>query len=139
MKVVINTCFGGFGLSHEAILLYAELKGLKVWLEESEYKSFPGTYWTVPVNERPKTSAEWNSAPIEERKAHIRALESSQIYDRDLKRNDPFLVEVVEKLGDKANGSCAKLAVIEIPDDVEWEVEEYDGIEHIAEVHETWG
>ena len=25
-----------------------------------------------------------------------------------------------------------------IPDDVEWYVEEYDGIEWVAEVHRTW-
>ena len=31
MKVVINKCFGGFGLSEKAILRYAELKGLTVW------------------------------------------------------------------------------------------------------------
>jgi hypothetical protein len=28
--------------------------------------------------------------------------------------------------------------VIEIPDDVEWEVEEYDGLEWVAEKHRTW-
>ena len=26
MKVAINKCFGGFGLSHEAVLLWAEKK-----------------------------------------------------------------------------------------------------------------
>jgi hypothetical protein len=28
--------------------------------------------------------------------------------------------------------------VVEIPDDVNWQVEEYDGMEHIAEKHRTW-
>jgi hypothetical protein len=32
----------------------------------------------------------------------------------------------------------AELKVVESPDDVEWEIEEYDGIEWIAEVHRTW-
>ena len=33
MKVVINTCFGGFGLSDEALARYNELAGtnLKYW------------------------------------------------------------------------------------------------------------
>ena len=53
-------------------------------------------------------------------------------------RADHKLVECVETLGDIANGSCAKLKVVEIPDDVEWEIEEYDGIEWVAEVHRTW-
>jgi len=34
MKVVINTCYGGFGLSHEAMLRYAEIKGIKLYLEK---------------------------------------------------------------------------------------------------------
>lgn len=31
-----------------------------------------------------------------------------------------------------------KLAIVEIPDDVKWHVDEYDGNEHIAEDHRTW-
>jgi len=27
---------------------------------------------------------------------------------------------------------------VEVPDDVDWYVEEYDGLEHIAERHRTW-
>lgn len=53
-------------------------------------------------------------------------------------RNDPRLVKIVEKLGEEANGRFAKLKVIEIPDGVEWEIEEYDGYEHVAEKHRTW-
>ena len=56
----------------------------------------------------------------------------------DIKRNDPALVEVVEKLGDKANGSFSKLKIVEIPDDVEWDIAEYDGLEWVEEVHRTW-
>lgn len=53
-------------------------------------------------------------------------------------RHDPKLVEVVERLGDEANGWSAKLEVVEIPDDVEWTIQEYDGQEWIAEKHRTW-
>lgn len=53
-------------------------------------------------------------------------------------RTDPKLVECVETLGDIASGSLAKLKVVEIPDDVEWEIDDYDGVEWIAEVHRTW-
>jgi hypothetical protein len=30
------------------------------------------------------------------------------------------------------------LEIVEIPDDVEYTIEEYDGLEHIAEKHRTW-
>jgi hypothetical protein len=45
---------------------------------------------------------------------------------------------VVLELGEAANGRCAELKVVEIPDDVEWQIEEYDGLEWVAEKHRTW-
>ena len=59
-------------------------------------------------------------------------------YDFNIPRNNPVLVEVVEQLGEAANGDLAELKVVEIPDDVQWTVEEYDGAEWIAEKHRTW-
>mgnify|MGYP003674481419 CR=1 FL=1 len=53
-------------------------------------------------------------------------------------RDDEALVKCVETLGDKASGNSARLRIVEIPDDVEWKIEEYDGYEHVAEVHRTW-
>ena len=57
---------------------------------------------------------------------------------REIPRNDPTLVAVVEKLGKKADGFCATLKVVEIPEDVDWEIGEYDGNEWVAEKHRTW-
>jgi hypothetical protein len=63
---------------------------------------------------------------------------TSKFYDRDIPRDDTALVQVVEELGDVANGHCAKLKIVDIPDDVNWYVEEYDGLEWVAERHRTW-
>jgi hypothetical protein len=60
-------------------------------------------------------------------------------WDFNIKRNDPILVEIVEQLGEAADGDFAELKIIEIPDDVQWQIEEYDGAEWIAEKHRTWG
>lgn len=57
----------------------------------------------------------------------------------DEERATPELVAVVEKLGEEANGECARLGVIEIPDGIDWEIEEYDGKELVAEKHRRWG
>lgn len=54
------------------------------------------------------------------------------------KRTDPKLVEVVEKLGKEANGVCSDLEVVEIPDDIDWEIDDYDGYETIHEKHRKW-
>lgn len=56
----------------------------------------------------------------------------------DAYRADKRLIEVIEKLGEKANGRFSQLKIVEIPDDVKWTISEYDGLEHIAEVHRTW-
>lgn len=56
----------------------------------------------------------------------------------DIPRNDPALVRVVEELGESAGDRYSLLKVVEIPDNVEWQIEEYDGMEHVAEVHRTW-
>jgi hypothetical protein len=53
-------------------------------------------------------------------------------------RADPRFVKVVEELGDDACGEYAKLVVVEIPDDIEWEIDEYDGYETIREAHRSW-
>jgi hypothetical protein len=59
-------------------------------------------------------------------------------YYWDLDRDDPILIQIVEEMGDAANGNFAKLKVVTIPDDVEWQIGEYDGLEWVAEKHRTW-
>lgn len=61
------------------------------------------------------------------------------IYHRDIPRDDKRLVSLVEEHGSELmSGPCATLAVVEIPDGVEWQIEEYDGSEWIAEKHRVW-
>lgn len=59
-------------------------------------------------------------------------------YHWEIERADPLLVEVVERLGRAASGTYARLKVVEIPDDVEWTIHDYDGLEWVAEKHRTW-
>jgi len=60
-------------------------------------------------------------------------------YAYDEERDAPKLVECVETLDDKAAGDFADLQIVEVPDGVEWEIQEYDGVEWIAEKHRKWG
>ena len=59
-------------------------------------------------------------------------------YGEDMLRADEDLVFAVEKLGKKADGEYARLEIVEIPDDIEWEIYEYDGAETIHEKHNSW-
>lgn len=82
MKICINACFGGFGLSDEAL----QMLGF-----ETRYPQ--------------------------------------------ISRTDPRLIEVVSTLGEAANGFCARLAIVDIPDEAtDWEIDEYDGAEGIIYV-----
>lgn len=59
--------------------------------------------------------------------------------DRPYLRTYDKLIECIETLGDSAaNYKGAKLAVIEIPDDVKWAILDYDGIETVVDVNRMW-
>lgn len=51
-------------------------------------------------------------------------------YD-SIERDNPKLIEVIKKLGKDANGECADLSIVEVPDGADWTIEEYDGKEWI--------
>ena len=66
-------------------------------------------------------------------------LKMTIFYYGDIERTDTDLVKVVETLGEeKSSGSLSELRIVEIPDGVDWELDEYDGIESIHEVHRSW-
>lgn len=104
-RIVINRCFGGFGLSDSAMMEIADRKG-----------------WTLVQKGR----SNYFKSPEDE------------IADSDIPRDDPDLVATVETLGEPSWGPYAELQIVEIPDDVEWTIEEYDGREWIAERHRVW-
>ena len=62
----------------------------------------------------------------------------SNFHENELCRDDPILIEIVEKLGEEASGDHAELRIVEVPEDVNWYIEEYDGSEWVAERHRTW-
>jgi len=111
MKIVINRCIGGFSLSEKAVMRYAEIKGLKL----------------IPHHGVHRQHYYIDQGPNKE-----------YFSDLYIQRNDPVLIQVVEELVKDADGFAAELKVVEIPDDIEWHITDYDGIEHIAENHRTW-
>lgn len=62
----------------------------------------------------------------------------SELKDYQIPRDHPVLIDIVEQLGDKASGRFSSLKILEIPDDVDWIIQEYDGAEWVAENHRTW-
>lgn len=142
-KLVINKCHGGFGLSEAAVRAYAVRKGLTLYPEPNSFDPtgtvMQPTWWIVPPEQRPPPQeGRWHEMSMEERKASNDAHDKARLYDADIRRDDPDLVAVVEELGEASDTKFSALAVVEIPADVKWVVEEYDGLEWIAEEHRTW-
>jgi hypothetical protein len=89
------------------------------------------TVWLVPPEERLTKPEDWYSAPTEERIAYNKKYSEQTWSDHNIVRHDPILVQVVEELGDKANGMCAKLAIEEVSGP--YRIDEYDGFETVKE------
>ena len=68
----------------------------------------------------------------------INQCKEDYIWGDDEVRASAELVQVVEELGPKANDGLSNLVVVEVPDDVDWVIEEYDGWETIEEVCRSW-
>jgi hypothetical protein len=145
-KIVINGCFGGFGLSHAGVMRYAASKGLKLYryfdastkrIYGDDYHKGCAHYTTESIPGVEGDVLPEDGGPLDRGPAS-QFLNEHYWSDHDIPRDDPALVETVEELGDIANGDCASLRVVEVPDDAEWEIDEYDGSEHVAEKHRTW-
>ena len=139
MKIVINACHGGFGLSDEAVIRYHEIKGVPLWITKDKQYNSITHYWLVPESERIEdVGDEFYKMTMDERNAYNQKWSEQTFSVYDLKRDDPVLVQVVEELGDLVNSRYSELKIVDVPDDIFWEIGEYDGLEHVAEVHRTW-
>ena len=145
MKIAINKCYGGFGLSPIATQLYLKKLGkecffykqtkyhfnkdsngkdehTKITLAEAEECNFISVYTKDMGDKFEKHNNDY--------------FWYDSFYD---KRNDKLLIETIEELGEeKASAKLAKIRIIEIPDDVKWILDDYDGIESIHEEHRSW-
>lgn len=137
MRLVINRCYGGYSLSAKAVKRLAELQGkpcfffkhdyakkkrfIPVTIEEVGHSMFFDAFTTDDPNSLTKDN-----------------FDDAYITSRPEPRSDPLLIQVVEELGRDADGDCAELKIVEIPDGTDYEIDEYDGIERIAEAHRVW-
>lgn len=107
MKIVINACFGGFRMSDEAIQLYKKY-----------------------------VNAKDPSLVLTDEFFHNRG-DPKNFIGVKIPRYDPCLVKVVEELGEKASTDVSCLSIVEIDDNTDWAIQEYDGYEWISENHKV--
>ena len=136
-KVILNKCYGGFQVSDKAYQLYAKKKGLKLFKYDYIYKnakifykksnkedSLFMTYFTKDFGEAGEISEE--------------DYEKYHLYLNTENREDPVLIEVVEELGKEASGTCGNLVIVEIPKELDYVIDDYDGIETLHEKVQEW-
>ena len=145
MKVVINSCFGGFSLSNKAEKMYAKRKhGYDLYFYKQTKYTHSHDYAEYEKVDPENNNSLFTSVSKKDLGDVVRdgIPEEHYYYESfydDATRCDPILIEVIEELGEEvASGSCAALSIVEIPDGVEFEISEYDGNEHVAEKHRRW-
>ena len=123
-KIVYNACFGGASLSDKAVERYAEIKGITLYKGEQWFFGGPHNYYLCSVDV-------YNT---------LSDLEKNNFYfsDRDIfrDRTDPVLIQVIEELGEEANGNFADLQIRELPAGTKYHIDEYDGSETVRTLDE---
>jgi len=104
MKVLINKCHGGYGISADALSMYADKKGLK-YSVKNEYMPFLDL-------------------------ADGTSLSSYNIERND----PTLITVFEELGSEDFSGICANVAIAEIPDSAQYRIGEYDGLEWIEQV-----
>ena len=107
-KVAYNACFGGFGLSKEAVLLARQMSGNPKW------------GGCVIGGEMFKDGSGPASPDLDEWGCDL---------EDGFPRHDPILVSVIEKLGKKAGGDCSNLVIRTVT--TPYRIDEYHGNESV--------
>ena len=125
MKIAINKCYGGFSLSDKAIGMIMKRKGLKCYrYKQTKFNYSDGVdeYTRIDDNE-PSSFVSYSTTDLGKTIGNIPY--ENYWYYRNLERTDKDLVSVIEELGNEASGRYGSVKVIEIPDDVDWEIDDY--------------
>ena len=125
MKIVLNKCFGGFGLSHEAKMEIFKRKNIEVFPyinnfsydSDDEYTRHTGQklgsmdfiYYFKKDPKIDKVTGIYSEID------RLYGIADDSSFSSDSNRGDKDLVAVVEKLGSEASGPYASLKVVDIP------------------------
>ncbi|MAE81633.1 MAG: hypothetical protein CMB80_02770 [Flammeovirgaceae bacterium] len=117
-KIVVSRGHGGgFGLSEAGVLRMRQLGSI-----HALDATLIGEYWPSPSARRKRERHEY----------------SKDSTDPGCPRDDSILIQVLEEDFDAHKGEGSWMEIVEIPLDVEWEIDDYDGAEWIAEKHRRW-
>jgi ferritin len=114
-RVVYNNCFGGFEVHEDAVQWMREQGD-----DEAMNATLVGEYYDD------------GSGPKSQSVSGVR---------REISRTNELLADMIEgetEYTGPIDGQCADLRVAEVPDHVEWTIEEHDGQETVKEKSRTF-
>ena len=147
MKIVLNKKYGGFGLSIATMKLYLNKKGIKcyVYYKKDGFEN-DKSIWYREDNEKAKElydykngfytlkNIDWGLEKVLD-VSRTSVEDHSEFYESTftpkIDRTDKDLIEIIETLGESASRETSRLKIVEIPDDVYYFIDDYDGIESI--------
>lgn len=131
-KVILNKCYGGFGVSDKVYEEYTKAKGFKLF----RYKMIDINKYVFTDKDCGTLGTEYSTEYLGKECSNIP--NSSFLYIDSSYREDKILVEIVERLGKEANSDYSNLIVIEIPDDLDYVIDDYDGLETLHQRVQEW-
>lgn len=141
MKIVINSCYGGFSLSPKGERRYLELNGLDSYFyKQSKYNHTDGMMEFVRIDNIDDVPDLFFYCTTYDQGKTLPNYPKDIFHSRGLKRSDPILVQVVEELGAESFGKCAELEIVDIDKGRWFKIDEYDGYESIQyrDIDDEW-
>ena len=142
MKLVINSCYGGFHLSPKALKRYLELKGKNAyWYKQTKYEYRDGISEFTRIDNIDSIKGDLfiKCTTIDYGKV-TNTYPANSFNDRLISRNDKHLIQVVHELGKEANATFSRLTIVEIENGRWYKIDEYDGYESIEyrDIDDEW-
>ena len=142
MKLVINSCYGGFHLSPKALKRYLKLKGKNAYFYQQtkyEYRNGINEFTRIYNIDSINGDLFIKCTTIDYGKV-TNTYPSSPFEDRSIPRNDKHLIQVVEELGEEANTTVSRLTIVEIENGRWYKINEYYGYESIKyrDIDDEW-
>lgn len=139
MKVILNKRYGGFDVSDAAYELYAKKKGITLYKYTDQInRDMTRVYTRVDFGDRVGVMTHYFTCDFGKNPDEKSVDWSKMLYLSSEHREDKTLIEVVEELGKAASGSFGELVIVEIPDGMDYVIDDYDGFEMLHEKVQVW-
>ena len=142
MKLVINSCYGGFHLSPKALKRYLELKDKNAYFyKQTKYEYSDGSNEFTRIDNIDHIEDDlWITCTTTDCGKVTSTYPPDSFDDKSILRNDKYLIQVVEELGEEANTVVSRLTVVKIKNGRWYKINEYDGYESIEyrDIDEEW-